>query len=67
LTSASDPKWLDGMQRCVDMSLNIFGLYKSGFTRADTHAMVSISDKDTKIQMALLLSIFDQWEENIAN
>ena len=62
-----DPKWIDGMQRCIDMRLKIFGLYKSGFTRADMAASVSITDQDTKIQMALLLSIFDYWEEGAVN
>ena len=63
--AVGDCKWLDGVLRCIDMRLKIFGLYRTaGITGLPGSG--EPAPEDTKIKMALLLGIIGEWEKSLS-
>ncbi len=57
-----DPRWLDGIQQCIDKRCKIFGLYR---TTSQDGGQGTPQEKtgDLKAQIAIFLSIFEELGE----
>jgi hypothetical protein len=59
-----DPTWLNGIAHCIDMRLKLFGLYRT-ISVPGPEGSSEQTEESTKVKMALLLAIVDQWQKQI--
>lgn len=61
-TKGGESKWLDGIARCIDMRLRIFGLYRANHPAGSSENPADLKDS-SKIKVALFLGLLGEWQK----